>query len=107
MATAASRVPHAVVLIEFQSSITASQDSVSKEDVRAFATTKYKDVWAAAREIERDLERRKSLRNFRRLQPFLAGLEQYARTIDVLCNGTPILQHIWVSLLLGFYLMVV
>ena len=97
MATTASNAQYIPPPVEFQSAITALQDSVSKEDVRAFTITSYKDVWATARKIERDLERRKSLRNFRRLQPFLLGLEQYSKAIDVLCNGTPILPYIWVS----------
>ena len=98
MATAAVDVQHTPAPVEFELAITALRDSVSKEDARAFTVTRYKDVWAAAREIERDLERRKSLRNFRRIQPFLAGLEQYSKAIDIFCNGTPILPYVWVSL---------
>ena len=54
------------------------------------------DVWAAARNIEAQLEVRQSLRNLRRIEPFLAGIEQYARVVEVLCNGTPYLPFIWV-----------
>ena len=104
MATAPSIVQPITAPIDFQSAITALQDSVSKEDVRAFKITKYEDVWATARQIERDLERRRSLRNFRRLQPFLAGLDQYSEAIAVFCNGTPVLPYIWVSLPLIFNL---
>ena len=107
MTAAPSTVQPMMPPINFQSAITALQDSVSKEDVRAFKITKYEDVWATARRIERDLERRKSLRNFRRLQPFLTDLDQYSEAIAVFCNGTPILPYIWVSLPIVFDLVTI
>lgn len=55
------------------------------------------DVWTTAKDIERHLESRGSLPGFRRIQPFLDGLEQYSKVVEVLCNQTPFLAFIWVS----------
>lgn len=57
-----------------------------------------KDVWAAAKDIEAQLEKRRSLRGFHRLQPFLTAIEKYSGVIEVLCQGTPYLPYIWVSI---------
>ena len=74
------------------------KDLTSKDDARAMASTTMEDVRIAARDIERQLELRRSLRGFRRIEPFLAGIEQYSKIVEVVCNGTPYLPYIWVSL---------
>lgn len=72
--------------------------TVTPEDRREFSSTRLEDVRAAALQIERQLANRRSLRNMRRLQPFLQGIEHYSKCIEVLCNGTEYLPWIWVSL---------
>ncbi|PSN67186.1 hypothetical protein BS50DRAFT_384791 [Corynespora cassiicola Philippines] len=54
-----------------------------------------KQVRDRAVEIENQLAARQSLRNMRRLNPLLNGLEHYARVVEILCNGTPFLSWIW------------
>lgn len=73
------------------------KDLMSKDDARAMASTTMEDVWTAAKDIEHQLELRRSLRGFRRIQPFLDGIEQYSKVVEVLCNGTPYLPYIWAS----------
>lgn len=77
--------------------------TVNTEDARTFASTTMKDVWNAARRIERQLEAKRSLRNFNRIQKFLAGIEQYSRIVEVLCNQTPYLPFIWVQFIATIY----
>lgn len=36
----------------------------------------------------------------RRLEPLFKGLENYAKVVDVLCNGTPYLAWIWAPITL-------
>lgn len=79
------------------------KDLMSKDDARAIASTTLEDVWTAAKDIEHQLELRRSLRGFRRIQPFLAGIEQYSKVIEVVCNGTPYLPYLWVTFTLKFY----
>ncbi|KAL9093837.1 MAG: hypothetical protein Q9165_003760 [Trypethelium subeluteriae] len=69
--------------------------SVTPEERRDFSSTSLEDVRNAAIQTERQLAARRSLRNMRRLHPFLQGLERYSKSIEVLCNGTPYLPWIW------------
>ena len=73
------------------------KEVISQDDARTFASTTMQDVWKAARDIEHQLEARRSLRGFRRLQTFLTGIEQYSKVIETLCNQTPYLPYVWVS----------
>lgn len=72
--------------------------TVSADDARAFHSTTLRDVRAAARFIEQQLASRQELRNMRRIEPVLEGLERYSKAVEVLCNGTPYLPWIWVSI---------
>ncbi|KAH8587407.1 hypothetical protein B0O99DRAFT_733524 [Bisporella sp. PMI_857] len=71
------------------------KQSVTTTDANAFQSTTLEDVWKAAEEIQEEQRRRKSVRNMRRIEPFLKGLEKYSKSIEILCNGTPYLPWIW------------
>jgi hypothetical protein len=84
----------------FQSSFAKFEQTVTKlsrDDHRDFASTVLEDVRRAAREVEQQLAARQCLRNMRRIEPLLNGLESFSKVIEVLCNGTPYLPWIWVS----------
>jgi hypothetical protein len=84
----------------FQSSFNKFEHTVqklSKDDQREFSSTSIQDVWKAARELEQQLAARQCIRNLRRIEPLLHGLERYSKVLEVLCNGTPYLPWIWVS----------
>lgn len=98
MASVTSGPPPISIHIAFE----RLKDLMSKDDARAMASTTMDDVWTAARDIERQLESRRSLRGFRRIQPFLEGIEQYSKVVEVLCNQVPYLPFLWV----GFTLIV-
>jgi len=80
------------------------QAFVSAEDGRTFHSTTLEDVRKAALEIEREQRQRSALRNMKRIEPLLKGLEIYTKSLDVLCNGTPFLPWVWVSILMRFQL---
>jgi hypothetical protein len=81
----------------FKDAFSRFEETLSFDDKRDFDSTTLQDVRIAARDIEKQLAARQSLRNMRRLEPFLAGLEHYSKVVEVLCNGTPYLPYIWVS----------
>lgn len=83
--------------VAFNTAFERLKEIVSKDDARSFNSTRMEDVWSTARDIERYLASRRSLRGFRRIQPFLAGIEQYSKVVEVICNGTPYMPYIWVS----------
>ena len=72
------------------------QGSVNPQDARDFQSTTLKDVWRAALDIERQQRQRASLRNMRKIEPFLKAIEIYSKSLDTLCNGTPFLPWVWV-----------
>jgi hypothetical protein len=90
---AANRTAQAAIEIAF----TRLQNSVSVSDAKTFHSTRLQDVRQAAIEIQRWQGERGSLRNMRRIEPFLHGIEKYSKSIEVLCNGTPYLPWVWVS----------
>ena len=96
-AMASSMTPRPNPPTSFTVAFERLRDSISKTDAQSFASTTLEDVWTTAKEIERYLQQRRSLRSFRRMEPFLKGIEQYSRIIEVLCQGTPYLPYIWVS----------
>ncbi|CAN9280399.1 unnamed protein product [Alternaria alternata] len=82
----------------FQESFDSLEKTVqrySRTDDREFSNTTLRDVRDAAKEVERQLAARQCMRNMKRLEPFLDGLEAYSKVIEVLCNGTPFLSWIW------------
>ncbi|CAD6565730.1 MAG: hypothetical protein ASARMPREDX12_006744 [Alectoria sarmentosa] len=81
--------------VAFNTAFERLNEIVSKDDARSFNSTRMEDVWTTARDIERHLESRRSLRGFRRIQPFLAGIEQYSKVVEVICNGTPYMPYLW------------
>ena len=93
MASASSGPPPVSFHIAFE----RLKELMGKDDARAIASTTMEDVRTAAKEIERQLELKRSLRGLRRIQPFLAGVEQYSKVVEVVCNGTPYLPYLWVS----------
>jgi hypothetical protein len=81
----------------FEKAIEKLKQTISSPDAAAFQATVVEDVWKAAEEIQESQRQRKSLRNMRRVEPFLKGLEKYSKVIEVACNGTSYLPWIWVS----------
>jgi hypothetical protein len=71
------------------------EQTISQHDKAELAGTTLEKVIHAARAVEDELAARQSLRNMRRLMPLFTGLQYYAKSIDVLCNGTPYLAWIW------------
>jgi hypothetical protein len=85
----------------FQDSFENSERTIQKHsnsDHREFSDTTLRDVYEAAKQIEQQLAAQQRLRNLKRLEPLLNGLEAYSKVIEVLCNGTPYLPWIWVSI---------
>lgn len=75
--------------------ITRLQQSISSDDALLFESTSLADVRQAAVEVEAKLAASQSLRNMRRIESFLNGIEHYSKVVEVVCNGTPYLPWIW------------
>lgn len=71
------------------------EKTISPADSKALADASLENVQKATLDIENQLAARSSLRNMRRLEPFLDGLAYYSKSIEVVCNGTPYLPWLW------------
>jgi hypothetical protein len=76
------------------------EQTIMPSDARKFQSTTLQQVREQALGIEKQLAAKQALRNMRRLDPLLKGLEHYAKVVDVLCNGTPYLAWVWAPITL-------
>lgn len=74
---------------------TQLETNIAPQDWEAGKSKTIEDVRKAALDIERQLAARGCLRNMRRLEPLLSGMEHYSMVMGTLCNGTPFLPWIW------------
>ncbi|KAI8934434.1 hypothetical protein NX059_009166 [Plenodomus lindquistii] len=88
-------IPSVQARLTIQDAFERFAETVQSNDRRDFQNTKLQDVRNEAMRIEGQLRARRTQRNMARLEPFLLGMEHYARVIEVLCNGTPYLSWIW------------
>ena len=80
----------------FQEAYEKFISSVKPVDAARFENVTLDDIRETALAIEASQSKRRSLRNLRRLEPLLAALGKYGKTIEVLCNQTPYLAFVWV-----------
>jgi len=90
---AAVQTPQAII----EAAFTRLKNSITVEDARTFHSTQLQDVRQAAIDIEKWQRNRGSLRNMKRIEPFLKSIEKYSNVIETLCNQTPYLPFVWVS----------
>ncbi|EJT80251.1 hypothetical protein GGTG_00254 [Gaeumannomyces tritici R3-111a-1] len=68
---------------------------VSPAHTSEFTSTAPEDVRRTAIEVERELAGRQLLRNTRRLDALLRGLDHYSSVVGTLCTGTDHLPWLW------------
>ncbi|KAL8418597.1 hypothetical protein RB594_001992 [Gaeumannomyces avenae] len=68
---------------------------VSPAHISEFTSTTPEDVRRTAIEVERELAGRQLLRNTRRLDALLRGLDHYSSVVGTLCAGTDHLPWLW------------
>ncbi|KAL1624892.1 hypothetical protein SLS54_003616 [Diplodia seriata] len=90
-----SPAPSRQARLTIKEAFTRLSQSITPDDARRFQSTTLKDVRQAAVEVEDKLATSRSLRNMRRVESLLNGIEHYSKVLEVLCNGTPYLPWIW------------
>ena len=73
--------------------------SISRDDARDFHSTTLQDVRSAVKQIEHEQSQRQSLRNVRRIDPFLKFMESYSKVIEAGCQGFSPMAWVWVRFL--------
>lgn len=81
----------------FSRVLSAFKTRLSPEDIESFQFTNFDELKAAIDEIQRAQAQRRGFRNLNKIRPFLNGLEQYSKVIEVFVNVKPdIMAFVWV-----------
>lgn len=93
MSTLQRSVPHA-----FTTAVDRFRQGLIGDEIKTFNhLTCEKDVWDSIEELQKEQASRNALRNMARIEPFITGIAQYARVIEVFVQVKPeIMALIWV-----------
>lgn len=81
----------------FSRVLTSFRQRLSPQDINDFESTTLEDLKEEITRIQRIQVQRRSLRNLNKIKPFLNGIEQYSKVIEVFVNAKPdIMAFIWV-----------
>jgi len=81
----------------FEDALSDFRKGLSKKELAQFQWVDFKDVEETIRGIERDQKMKKKMQNLARIKPFLEGMKQYGKIIEVFLNTSNIVAYIWVS----------
>lgn len=74
----------------FSRVLSAFRSRLSAQDRADFELTTFKDLQIAIDEIQKAQAQRRGIRNLNKIRPFLNGLQQYSKVIEVLSMRNPI-----------------
>jgi hypothetical protein len=77
-------------LADFQKRLSAAQ-------IEEFQFATFQSLQEAIHKIQKEQAQRQSFRNLNKIRPFLDGLTQYSKIIELFINMQPLLAAIWVS----------
>lgn len=81
----------------FDEALFSFKQGLTDKEKLDFAQTTIDDVLKAAQEIQDKQGKRSLLRNLNRIKPYIAGLQQFSRIIEVFVQAKPeIMAFIWV-----------
>jgi len=81
----------------FEDALRDFKKGLSKKELAQFQWVDFKDVEETIKDIERDQKMKKKMQNLARIKPFLEGMKQYGKIIEVFLNTSNIIAFIWVS----------
>ena len=88
--------PFTVALTRFRVTLTATE-------ISQFNFTTIDDVWTEVERIQDEQGARRSLKNMKRIEPFINGLKNYSAVVEVFVQAKPeIMAFIWVVPLFNY-----
>jgi len=81
----------------FEDALSDFKKGLSKRELAQFQCVDFKDVEETIKGIERNQKMKKKMQNIARIKPFLEGMRQYGKIIEVFLNTSTIVAYIWVS----------
>lgn len=81
----------------FSGLLSAFRCRLSQQDINNFQSTTLEDLREEITRIQKEQAQRRGFRNLNKVRPFLNGIEQYSKVIEVFVNAKPsIMAFIWV-----------
>jgi hypothetical protein len=80
----------------FTSSLTDFQTRLTASQIEEFQFSTFQTLQEAIDKIQKEQVHKNSIRNLNKIRPFLNGLSQYAKVIELFVNMEPLLAAIWV-----------
>ena len=81
----------------FEDALSDFKKGLSRRELAQFQLVDFKDVEETIRDIEHNQKMKKKMQNIARIKPFLDGMRQYGKIIEVFLNTSSIMTYIWVS----------
>ena len=81
----------------FEDALSDFKKGLSKRELAQFQCVDFKDVEETIKSIERNQKMKKKMQNIARIKPFLEGMRQYGKIVEVFLNTSIIVAYIWVS----------
>jgi hypothetical protein len=73
------------------------QRRLSAKQIEDFQFATLRSLQEAIQNIQHEQAQRQGFRNLAKIRPFIEGLTQYSRTIEIFVNIQPLIGAIWVS----------
>jgi hypothetical protein len=89
--------PHGPLPNSFNRALTDFQRRLSEQQIEDFQFASLQSLREAIQSIQHEQAQRQGLRNLAKIQPFIEGLTQYSKTIEIFVNMQPLVGAIWVS----------
>jgi len=78
-----------------ESALAKFKKRLSKDELKEFEKTTFKDVIDELDRVQREQEQFKNMVNMARIQTFLNAIEQYGKIVEVFLNASRIVCFIW------------
>lgn len=76
--------------------------SLTDKQRQDFIGCSLEDVRQTVKDLQKEREDRKKMRNMARLQAFLEAMDQYRKVVEAFLNCTPFLGYVWVGTFLNW-----
>lgn len=70
---------------------------LSNKQRQEFTECSLEDVRQTVKDLQKEREGQKKMRNMARLQAFLEAMDQYRKVVEAFLNCTPFLGYVWVG----------
>ena len=79
----------------FEKALIEFEKSLRPEEKQNFKSTSFEDVKAAIINIQQDQENTRTLRNLRKIEPFIMAMEAFSKVIEVYLNASQFVCYVW------------